>query len=89
VVRLVYRLDGTLIRTNGAGVKAFERTFADEFGFPMRSAELPSGRTDTSLVRQFFRATPLKIGGELRRFFNTTFHAAHLLPQTGGAACSV
>ncbi len=33
MVRLVYRLDGTLIRTNGAGVKAFERTFAVELGF--------------------------------------------------------
>ena len=35
MVRLVlFDIDGTLIRTGGAGVKAFERTFASVFDLP-------------------------------------------------------
>jgi phosphoglycolate phosphatase len=56
MVRLVlFDIDGTLIRTGGAGVKAFAKVFETEFnavdGFEhMKFA----GRTDTSLVREFF-----------------------------------
>jgi beta-phosphoglucomutase-like phosphatase (HAD superfamily) len=58
VVRLVlFDIDGTLIRTGGAGVKAFEKTFSSEFKIPRATERVNfSGRTDTSLVRECFRA---------------------------------
>lgn len=55
-VRLVlWDIDGTLIRTGGAGTRAFERTFNTVFGIPRATETLNfSGRTDTSLVRECF-----------------------------------
>ena len=56
MVRLVlFDIDGTLIRTGGAGVKAFELGFEKAFGIPKATRTLNfSGRTDTSLVRECF-----------------------------------
>src|SRR5690349_14542082 len=56
VVKLVlFDIDGTLIRTGGAGVKAFEETFLEVFGIPEATKTLKfAGRTDTSLVREGF-----------------------------------
>jgi phosphoglycolate phosphatase-like HAD superfamily hydrolase len=57
VIRLVlFDIDGTLIRSGGAGVKAFGETFATEFGLPEATRNVIfAGRTDVSLVRQVFR----------------------------------
>src|SRR5262249_50621200 len=56
MVRLVlFDIDGTLIRTGGAGVKAFAKVFAAEFDATDGFERLKfSGRTDVSLVREFF-----------------------------------
>lgn len=56
MVRLVlFDIDGTLIRTGGAGMKAFEETFAEVFGLPEATKTLHfAGRTDVSLVRECF-----------------------------------
>jgi phosphoglycolate phosphatase len=56
VVKLVlFDIDGTLIRTGGAGVKAFEETFAEVFSLPEATKTLHfAGRTDVSLVRECF-----------------------------------
>lgn len=56
MVRLVlFDIDGTLIRTGGAGVKAFEQTFAEVFGLREATRTLKfAGRTDYSLVRECF-----------------------------------
>ena len=56
MVRLVlFDIDGTLVRTGGAGVKAFARTFASEFKVADGFERLKfAGRTDFSLVREFF-----------------------------------
>jgi phosphoglycolate phosphatase len=56
MVRLVlFDIDGTLIRTGGAGVKAFAKTFASEFNAVDGFEQLKfAGRTDTGLVREFF-----------------------------------
>jgi phosphoglycolate phosphatase-like HAD superfamily hydrolase len=56
MVRLVlFDIDGTLIRTGGAGVKAFAKVFETEFGATDGFERLKfSGRTDFSLVREFF-----------------------------------
>jgi phosphoglycolate phosphatase len=91
VIRLVlFDVDGTLIRTGGAGVKAFERTFALEFGVPEATRNVSfAGRTDPSLVRECFglhRIDPT--AQNFRRFFDTyVFLLNHLLEQTQGAAC--
>jgi phosphoglycolate phosphatase-like HAD superfamily hydrolase len=56
MVRLVlFDIDGTLVRTGGAGVKAFAKVFDTEFGAKDGFERLKfAGRTDTSLVREFF-----------------------------------
>src|SRR6267154_6474993 len=56
MVRLVlFDIDGTLIHTGGAGVKAFAKVFADEFQAVDGFEKLKfAGRTDTGLVREFF-----------------------------------
>jgi phosphoglycolate phosphatase-like HAD superfamily hydrolase len=52
---VLFDIDGTLIRTGGAGVSAFAKVFATEFkvvdGF--ERLKFP-GRTDLSLLREFF-----------------------------------
>jgi phosphoglycolate phosphatase-like HAD superfamily hydrolase len=56
VVRLVsFDIDGTLVRTGGAGVQAFGRAFATEFNIPNGTGQLKfSGRTDIGLARELF-----------------------------------
>ncbi|MEI7732123.1 MAG: HAD hydrolase-like protein [Verrucomicrobiota bacterium] len=57
MIRLVlFDIDGTLVRTHGAGVKAFLSAFDHEFKLPCNGVRLSfAGRTDTSLVREFFK----------------------------------
>jgi phosphoglycolate phosphatase-like HAD superfamily hydrolase len=56
MIRLVlFDVDGTLLHSGGAGVKAFGRAFASEFGVHDGTERLKfAGRTDVSLVREFF-----------------------------------
>jgi phosphoglycolate phosphatase len=56
MIRLVlFDIDGTLIHSGGAGVKAFARAFQSEFGIHDGTERLKfAGRTDVSLVREFF-----------------------------------
>src|SRR5215471_13967293 len=56
MVRLVlFDIDGTLVRTGGAGVKAFAKVFETEFKAVDGFEQLKfAGRTDVSLVREFF-----------------------------------
>jgi len=52
---VLFDIDGTLIRTGGAGEKAFARVCATQFGVPNGTAQLSfAGRTDRSIVREFF-----------------------------------
>ena len=91
MVRLVlFDIDGTLIRSGGAGVRAFERTFTEVFGFPETTKHLKfSGRTDMSLVREgltFHAVEPSE--ANFRRFFdNYPTFLAELLRTTKGAVC--
>ena len=57
MIRLVlFDIDGTLVHTGGAGVKAFAKVFADEFNAHDGLEKLKfAGRTDVSLVREFFK----------------------------------
>jgi phosphoglycolate phosphatase-like HAD superfamily hydrolase len=74
MIRLVlFDIDGTLIRSGGAGVQAFERTFGEVFGLSdvTRSMQF-SGRTDVSLVREAFRLHGIEASKiNFDRFFAT------------------
>ncbi len=87
---VLFDIDGTLIRTGGAGVHAFARTGAVEFHVPdgMRQMQF-AGRTDTSLVREFFTRHGIAATPEnFRRFFDRyVFLLDQLLPQHAGGVC--
>ncbi len=52
---VLFDIDGTLIHSGGAGVKAFGKAFSSEFGVHDGTERLKfAGRTDVSLVREFF-----------------------------------
>lgn len=91
VVRLVlFDIDGTLIRTGGAGVKAFERTLASAFGVQNGTAAVRfSGRTDPAIVRDCFVQHGIAPSPEnFGRFFESyVFWLDQLLQQTNGAVC--
>jgi len=92
VVKLaLFDIDGTLIRTGGAGVKAFVHTLTSVFGVRDATAEIKfGGRTDTSLVREIFRLTDIEHTPEnVDRFFGAyVFWLDHLLAHSNqGSAC--
>jgi phosphoglycolate phosphatase len=73
MIRLaLFDIDGTLIRTGGAGMRAFARVFSLEFkavdGFERLKF---AGRTDYSIVREFFTAHNIPVTPEnFTRFFD-------------------
>jgi phosphoglycolate phosphatase-like HAD superfamily hydrolase len=74
VIRLVlFDIDGTLIRTGGAGVKAFERTFASEFSLDHGVERISfAGRTDPAIVREFFALHQVPPSAQnFQRFFES------------------
>lgn len=91
MVRLVlFDIDGTLVRTGGAGVKAFAKVFATEFGATDGFERLKfAGRTDVSLVREFFSYHQIAPTPEnFHRFFETyVFWLDHILSSSQGDAC--
>ena len=76
MVRLVlFDIDGTLIRTSGAGVKAFARVFREEFNAVDGFEKLKfAGRTDVSLVREFFTVHNVPCTEENFRRFNERYY---------------
>jgi phosphoglycolate phosphatase-like HAD superfamily hydrolase len=91
VIRLVlFDIDGTLIRTGGAGVRAFARTFASEFNLPHATQKVSfAGRTDVSLIREIFVANQIEPSQEnFARFFDRyPFWLDHFLHQLDGGPC--
>ncbi len=91
MVRLMlFDIDGTLIRTGGAGVKAFAKVFQSEFGATDGFERLKfSGRTDLSLVREFFgfhQIPPTRQNFD--RFFQRyVFWLDHILHQSQAQVC--
>src|SRR5438309_5887495 len=91
MVRLVlFDIDGTLIRTGGAGVKAFAQVFATEFNAVDGFERLKfGGRTDVSLVREFFGFHQIAASAaNTSRFFERyVFWLDHILRQSKGEVC--
>ncbi len=91
VVRLVlFDIDGTLIHTGGAGVRAFARAFETEFGLRHGTEQMRfAGRTDSGLVREFLTRHGMDPTPEnFRRFFDSYVHwLDHHLHELAGSAC--
>ncbi|HMJ90832.1 MAG TPA: HAD hydrolase-like protein [Candidatus Acidoferrum sp.] len=92
MVRLVlFDIDGTLIHTSGAGEKAFSRVFANLFGISDGTERLKfAGRTDPSIVREFFLHNAIEPSEEnFQRFFEAyVFMLDCLLHQLPGGVHS-
>jgi len=91
MVRLVlFDIDGTLIRTGGAGVTAFSRVSEHLYGRPGGTASLRfHGATDTGLVRDFLQAHGVADTWQERQRFLTAylFWLDHQLSQHAGEVC--
>lgn len=76
---VLFDIDGTLIRTGGAGTKAFARTSELIYGIPGGTAQMQfHGRTDTSLVREFFQIHGLRsTKADIERFLAAYLHLLH------------
>jgi phosphoglycolate phosphatase-like HAD superfamily hydrolase len=91
MVQLVlFDIDGTLVHTGGAGIKAFARTFATEFNAHDGVEKINfAGRTDVNLVREFFGLHQIAATPEnFRRFFDRyVFWLDQTVAQNHGGAC--
>jgi phosphoglycolate phosphatase-like HAD superfamily hydrolase len=91
MVRLVlFDIDGTLIRTGGAGVVAFGQTAELLYGVPEAVDRINfHGRTDTAIIREFFLANG-KEGRhwDIRHFLDAyVFLLEHRMAQNPGEVC--
>ena len=91
MVRLVlFDIDGTLVHTGRAGIKAFAKTFAAEFNAHDGVEKIVfAGRTDVNLVREFFGIHGIAATPEnFRRFFdNYVFWLDQTVAQSNGGTC--
>lgn len=87
---VLFDIDGTLLRTGGAGQRAFARTAALLYERPGGTDRLHfHGRTDTALAREFLAAHALPAGdSEVVEFLDAyVFLLAEELERGAGALC--
>ena len=87
---VLFDIDGTLVHTGGAGVRAFTQVFATEFGALDGIEKLKfAGRTDVSLVREFFSLHAIAPTPEhFARFFQSyVFWLDRLLQESHTSLC--
>jgi phosphoglycolate phosphatase-like HAD superfamily hydrolase len=91
MVRLVlFDVDGTLVHTGRAGSQAFAKTFATAFNAHDGIEKIKfAGRTDVSLVREFFSHHRIPATPEnFERFFTRfVFWLDHIVAQSHGEIC--
>jgi phosphoglycolate phosphatase len=91
MVRLVlFDVDGTLVHTGRAGSQAFAKTFATEFNAHDGIEKIKfAGRTDVSLVREFFGYHRIPATPEnFERFFSRfVFWLDYIVAQSQGEIC--
>src|SRR5437773_7650235 len=91
MVRLVlFDIDGTLIRTGGAGVQAFAKVFETEFNAVDGFERLKfAGRTDLGIVREFFGYHQVSATPEnFERFFDRyAFWLDNILQESKCEVC--
>ena len=88
MIRLVlFDIDGTLIASGGAGVRAFAEVARVTFGVPGGTLRMKfAGRTDTSLIREFFDMHGIPaIPENFSRFLDDYTHwlATYLIERSG------
>ena len=80
---ILFDIDGTLISTDGAGVKAFGRVFDEIFGLPKATKYMTfAGRTDRRLIREIFEANDIEPTDHNFRKFKKAYleHLTRYLP---------
>ena len=88
MLRLVlFDIDGTLIHTDSAGIRAFAKVLEMQFKIPKGTEGVKfAGRTDTSLVREIFALHRIETSKENFHIFfeQYTLWLAHLLLESKG-----
>jgi phosphoglycolate phosphatase-like HAD superfamily hydrolase len=91
MVRMAFfDIDGTLVHTGRAGVKAFRKVFSTEFGAHNGTEQMNfGGRTDVSLVREFFKLNHIEDSSlNFKRFFDRyVFWLDYIIKDAAGAPC--
>jgi phosphoglycolate phosphatase-like HAD superfamily hydrolase len=80
---VLFDIDGTLISTEGAGVKAFAQTSAELYGLPEATKGMTfAGRTDRALVELIFNQNSIEITeAKVKQFFKAYLERLnHFLP---------
>ena len=92
MIRIVlFDIDGTLIHSGGAGIAAFARAFAEEFGAHDGTERMKfAGRTDVSLVREFFGLHGIEASpANFQRFFEAyVLRLREIIAHRPGGACA-